>query len=208
MGEPIMSFRRWLQNLRSAVAPGRGQRHPGRRGALRATPSRPDLEVLEARCLLSFSPAVSYPAGPAPLGVVRADFNGDGRLDLATANQGANTVSVLLGNGNGTFQPAQTSATGAGPASVAVGDFNADGKLDLATANQGDNTVSVLLGNGNGTFQAPSNISIGSPPTSVAVGDFNADGKLDLGVTSNAYTPGYYGPGSWGYYGNYYPGTW
>src|SRR5207302_7257236 len=75
------------------------------------------------------------------------------------------------------------------------------------TANQGDNTVSVLLGNANGTFQAPGNTNLGSPPTSVAVGDFNGDGKMDLGVTSNVYTPGYYGPGSWGYYG-YYPGNW
>ena len=98
-------------------------------------------------------------------------------------------------------------ATGANPVSVAVGDFDADGKLDLATANQGGDDVSVLLGNGDGTFRTPSNISIGSAPTSMAVGDFNGDGKLDLGVTSNVYTPGYYGPGSWGYYG-YYPGNW
>src|SRR5207237_155547 len=141
-------------NLRSILAPGRGQRHPGRRGALRAAPPRPGLEVLEARCLLSFSPAVSYPVGTSPPAIVTADFNGDGRPDLATVNYG-DTVSVLLGNANGTFQPAQASATGAGPVSVAVGDFNADGKLDLATANQDGADVSVLLGNGNGTFQAP-----------------------------------------------------
>ena len=63
------------------------------------------------------------------------DFNGDGRLDLAVANSSSNTVSILLGNANGTFQAAQNFATGAGPMSVAVGDFNKDGKLDLATAN-------------------------------------------------------------------------
>src|SRR6476660_4685855 len=161
-GELTMSFNSWLQNLRSALAPGRGQRHHGRRGSLRAATHRPNLEVLEDRCLLSFSPAVSFPAGINPQAVVTADFNGDGRLDLATANAGDNTVSVLLGNANGTFQPAQNSATGVYPQSLAVGDFNADGKLDLATANTGD--VSVLLGNGNGTFQAPANIGIGSDP--------------------------------------------
>jgi hypothetical protein len=186
-----MSFNSWLQNLRSALAPSRGQRHHGRRGSLRAATYRPNLEVLEDRCLLSFSPVASFPVGTNPQAVVTADFNGDGRLDLATPNYGDNTVSVLLGNANGTFQPAQNSATGAIPLSLAVGDFNADGKLDLATANNGD--VSVLLGNGNGTFQAPANINLGSSPASVAVGDFNADGKLDLGVTSNVYYPG-----SWG----------
>ena len=68
------------------------------------------------------------------------DFNGDGRQDLATANGGANTVSVLLGNGtgsagDGTFTPAASPATGGNPYSVAVGDFNADGRQDLVTAN-------------------------------------------------------------------------
>src|SRR2546426_4965134 len=115
MGEPTVSYPSWLQNLRSALALGRGQRKHARQGSLRAATHRPNLEVLEDRCLLSFSPAVSYPAGANPQAVVTADFNGDGRLDLATANAGDNTVSVLLGNANGTFQPAVNSATGGGP---------------------------------------------------------------------------------------------
>jgi hypothetical protein len=179
-----------------------GQRRPTHR-----TPpaSRPCVEALEDRCLLSFNPPVSYAVGANPNAVVTADFNNDGRLDLATANAGDNTVSVLPGNAKGTFQAAQTSSTGSSPVSVAVGDFNRDGKLDLATANAGGYDVSILLGNGDGTFQAPSNIGIGSSPNSVAVGDFNRDGKLDLGVTSNEYIPGFWG----GYYGNYwYAGQW
>src|SRR5262245_61275476 len=146
------------------------------------------LEGLEDRRLLAFLPAVNYAAGTNPQAVVAGDFNNDAVLDLAVANDGASTVSVLLGNSNGTFQAAQDSATGNYPQSLAVGDFNADGKLDLATANAGD--VSVMLGNGNGTFLPPTNIDIGSRPQSVAVGDFNSDGKLDLGVTSNVYYPG------------------
>src|SRR5262249_26569994 len=125
---------------------------------------------------------------------VAADFNNDTVPDLAVVSFDSSTVSVLLGNGDGTFQPAQTSATGTGPVSAAVGDFNRDGKLDLATANQGGDNGSVLLGNGNGTFQASININIGSAPTSVAVGDFNGDGKLDLGVVSNAEDPFSYTP--------------
>ena len=82
-----MSFHSWLQNLRSALAPGRGQRHHRRRGSPRAATHRPNLEVLEDRCLLSFSPAVSYPVGTNPQAVVTADFNNDGRLDLAVGQR-------------------------------------------------------------------------------------------------------------------------
>jgi hypothetical protein len=174
-----------------------------RQRPVRRTPpsSRPCVEALEDRCLLSFSPPVSYATGANPQAVVTADVNHDGRLDLATANTNDNTVSALLGNADGTFRPAQTSAVGATPVSLAVGDFDGDGKLDLATANAGSYDVSVLRGNGDGTFQAPGSIGIGSSPNSVAVGDFDGDGKLDLGVTSNEYIDGYYD--SWGYW---YPG--
>jgi hypothetical protein len=155
----------------------------------RARRTRCSHEPLERRCLLSFSPAAGYPVGANPQDVVTADFNNDGRLDLAVANYSGDTVSVLLGNGDATFQPAQTSPTGAGPQSVAVGDFNEDGTLDLATANAA--SVSVLTGNGDGTFGSPADINVGSDPASVAVGDFNGDGRMDLGVVSNTF---YYWP--------------
>ena len=92
-----------------------------------------------------------------PQSVAVGDFNGDGRADLAVANDSSNNVSVLLGNGNGTFQTAVNYGAGRGPSSVAVGDFNGDGKADLAVANYSGGNVSVLLGNGNGTFQAAVN---------------------------------------------------
>ena len=147
--------------------------------------------------LPSFLSPVDYPAGSAPEAVVTGDFNGDGKLDLATAGNNG-SVSVLLGNGDGTFQAAKTSSVSYGTLSLAVGDFNGDHKLDVATANYSD--VQVLLGKGDGTFQTPADIGVNSNPTSVAVGDFNGDGKMDLGVTSNIYyVDGYY----WGYYGYY-----
>src|SRR3954452_1597709 len=96
--------------------------------------SRACFETLDDRRLLSFSPAASFPVGTNPQDVVTADFNNDGKLDLATSNYdeatGDGSVSVLLGNGNGSFQPARPSATGPYPYSLAAGDFNADGKVD------------------------------------------------------------------------------
>ena len=132
----------------------------------------------------SFGPAIDYWSGTAPRAVAVGDFNGDSRQDLATADSADNTVSVLLGNGDGSFQSRTDYATGTGPYSVAVGDFNGDGKLDLVTANYSANTVSVLLGNGDGGFAAKTDFATGTAPESVAVGDFNGDGKLDL-VTAN-----------------------
>ena len=93
------------------------------------------------------------------------DFTGDGRLDLAVANAGDGTVSVLLGNGDGTFQPQVTYAVGSGPDAIVAGDFTGDGRIDLAVANgRCDDTVSVLLGNGDGTFQPQVTYAVGSGP--------------------------------------------
>ena len=116
-----------------------------------------------------------------------ADFNGDGKLDLAAANNGSNNIAVSLGNGDGTFQAPIATAVPCNPVWVAAGDFNGDGKLDLAVVapgcSPGQNGVAILLGNGNGTFTAKTTLT--SPlasPVSVVVGDFNGDGKLDLAV--------------------------
>ena len=125
-----------------------------------------------------------YPAGAQPAALVIADFNADGKADLAVANFGSNNVSILLGNGNGTFSPQTFFNAGMGPVSVATGDFNGDNKLDLVAANVNSNTVSVLLGNGSGTFGAASGFATGNNPVYVAVGDFNADNKLDLAVAN------------------------
>jgi Domain of unknown function (DUF4347)/FG-GAP-like repeat/FG-GAP repeat len=132
----------------------------------------------------SFVPANNITLGLAPNTVAVGDFNGDGKLDLATANQTASSISVLLGNGAGGFGAKTDFIAGTGSVSVTVGDFNGDGKLDLATANFTANSVSVLLGNGVGGFSAKTDFIVGLGSVSVTVGDFNGDGKLDL-ATAN-----------------------
>src|SRR5438552_193239 len=125
-----------------------------------------------------------FATGKGSVAVVTADFNGDGKPDLATANQTDDTISILLGKPDGTFAAHVDYASGSGPSAIAVGDFGADGKLDLAVTNSTDNTVSILLGNGDGTFQSHVDYATGTKPSSVTSGDFNGDKKLDLAVAS------------------------
>src|SRR5260370_13761781 len=138
----------WLSSILNSLSLSSAHTRTRRRLSPRQRPAaiRLTLEALEDRRLPSFLAPVSYTVGLVPndpTAVMTADFNGDGRLDLAVTNYYSNTVSVLLGNSDGTFQTALTSATGANPFSLAVGDFNADGKLDLVTANAYG--LSVLL---------------------------------------------------------------
>ena len=132
--------------------------------------------------LPSFAAQATFAVGTGPYSAVLGDVNGDGILDIVTANYGTDNVSVLLGNGNGTFQTQVTFTTGATtrPQSAALGDVNGDGKLDIITANFRSKNASVLLGNGNGTFQAPATFGAGNNPYCVALGDVNGDGRLDL----------------------------
>ena len=140
-----------------------------------------------------FTPAAGdpFPVGTNPYNLGVGDFNNDGIQDLAVANAGSNSVTVLLGDGAGGFTPAAGSPVPAGKTpgflAVAVGDFNGDGNPDLAATSLFDGTVTVMLGNGKGAFMpAPgSPITLTPSPTSpisAVVGDFNGDGIQDLAV--------------------------
>ncbi|HEY6272419.1 MAG TPA: choice-of-anchor D domain-containing protein [Terriglobales bacterium] len=119
--------------------------------------------------------------GNDPQSVLSADFNSDGKPDLAVANNTDNTVSAFLGNGDGTFGSAFTVQVGHRPVALAAGDFDGDGDQDLAVANQGDSSISLLKGHGDGTFAPLSTIDMDViAPVALTAADFNGDGNLDL----------------------------
>ncbi len=180
----IPSGFRWLRRGLPTGRQGR-RRHAGR--------FTPRVSLLEERSLPSFVLSGSFDTGgTVPFGTVVADFNGDGVPDVATANSnftsgGNGSISVFLGNGDGTLQDALTyRTTGPNTRVLAVADFNGDGNLDLAAVNW-DNNVSVFLGNGDGTFQPPDNLGgAGLTPHSITTADFNGDGIPDLAWTNFA----------------------
>jgi hypothetical protein len=132
---------------------------------------------------LQFGAATNFSADGGSFGIATADFNGDGKLDLISANYTLKAVSLLLGSGDGSFaEPVNYSVTDS-PKALATGDFNNDGKLDIVTVNYNPTySFTILLGDGAGAF-AITNFSL-SPmsPQGVAVGDFNNDSKLDFAV--------------------------
>ncbi len=119
---------------------------------------------------------------PASVAVLSADFNGDGKVDLAAIQ---NTLALYLNNGDGTFSAGaiydvSLSSAPAKTASAALGDFNGDGNLDVAVADPANDSVDVFLGNGDGTFQKPAMWGVNGSVVAVAVGDFNRDGRADI----------------------------
>jgi Calx-beta domain/FG-GAP-like repeat len=153
---------------------------------------RPRLEALDGRWLPSLILSAAYPVGDGPRDVVTADFNGDGRLDLATSHTDDDSVSVLLGAGDGSFGSALR-IEAASPETLDVGDFNGDGNADLVTLYSTSNgawiygRIDVFLSNGDGSFQPSRTAHVSddlllSGPVAVRVADINEDGRSDLGI--------------------------
>jgi hypothetical protein len=137
--------------------------------------------IANAEC---FGPKTDYPTGNNPRSLVIADLNADGKPDLVMVEGGDLSVSVYLGNGDGTFGAKTDFPVGLSPTSVAVGDLNGDGKPDLAVTNGGNGTISILLGNGDGSFGVNNDYTATNGAGSIAIGDLSGDGKLDV-VTAN-----------------------
>ena len=149
----------------------------------------------------AFAAPVQVATGPYPNSVAIDDINRDGHNDVVVTNScvltpnpagcsgsSPNTISVLLGNGDGTFKNPVSYSAGAGPFQLALGDLNADGWPDAVVTNNLGTTVTVLLNKGDGTFGTPTPYLVGHIPIWVAIADFNGDGKPDLVVTTRDLT--------------------
>jgi len=142
------------------------------------------------------SPFALPVTGSQPIALTVADFNGDGKPDLAIANQitlaspaiSQGNVVILQGNGDGTFTESSGSPFTVGnlPVAIASGDLDTNGTADLAVVNQTDNSVTILLNQGSGTFAPGPNspLPTSSNPTSITIADFNQDGQADIAVTN------------------------
>jgi hypothetical protein len=124
----------------------------------------------------TFGAPVTYATAAPPSGVVVADFNRDGKQDLAVAT--ARGVNIYLGNGDGTFQSAARYSEFVNGSFIVAGDFNGDGKLDLMVLTAGG--IYFLAGNGDGTLETATLAATGEFDGALATSDLNGDGKLDL----------------------------
>jgi hypothetical protein len=144
-------------------------------------------------------PSQRFAVGNSPQGVSVLDLNGDGRLDVAVANNGSGNVSVLLNKTatlsvTPTFDAKVDCAVGSGPTSgpVAVrgGEINSDGKPDLVVTNQASNNVSVLLNStgamGSASFASQATVGVGAAPSGLAVLEIHGDGHMDIAVPSSS----------------------
>jgi len=135
----------------------------------------------------AFSSPTSYEVGTAPRAVATGDVNNDGFIDMVLANTGSNTVSILLGTGDGTFLPATSRFSGGlKPVALTLGDFTGDGNLDIAVVNRGSNTVNILNGTGTGTFRPGAIVTVAEGANAIEAGNLDNDADLDLAVTSAA----------------------
>jgi hypothetical protein len=135
----------------------------------------------------TFGPRMDVSVSGCAFGeILSADFNSDGRVDLAVGNPCPfGRVSILLGNGDGTFQPQVDFPVQSLPDFGDVGDLNLDGRPDLVVTNLGSNSISVMLGNGDGTFLPRTDIEMGWGTAGVKIGDLNSDGIADIAATGH-----------------------
>lgn len=161
--------------------------HDGKLDVITSSQSENAVDVFLGDGTGNFTEKGSYGPLDNPVYIAIGDVNRDGNPDLIVgdaSNSNGTTVSVLLGNGDGSFQSPVNTAVGNYPLGIALADLNHDGKLDIAVANQADSTVSVLFGNGDGTFALHGTYSVGSGPVGIAIADLQNNGSQEI-ITTN-----------------------
>lgn len=148
--------------------------------------------VIYGRAAAGFESEERFAVGLRPRAIASADFNRDGKLDLAVTNLDSNDVSILPGNGDGTFKPQLVVAAPGIPRAITAGSINSDSNPDFVVTDLNNSRVGVYLGKGDGTFQSVRLVSVReagvtatSQPRSVVLADMDGDGKADI-VTGNA----------------------
>ena len=140
-----------------------------------------------ASAAMVFADKVDYRTGRSPHGIYAADFDGDGDLDVVTANSDSSTFAYFANRGNGTFLEKVDYKTGEAPQGIYAADFDGDGDMDVVTADSGGlwtGNFSYFANNGNGTFSAKVNYKAGWSPHGIHAADFDGDGDPDVVVTN------------------------
>ena len=153
-----------------------------------------------------FSNSVFINTGEEPSGLAVADFNLDGKLDVAVSDFQKNTISILLGDGSGGFAAPVVLAAGTSPFGLIAGDFDRDGVVDLAAAEYGTvgpgGDLRIFKGIGDGTFQTGGSYPLGGNADDLVQADFNHDGKIDIAIgiyNSNTQVAVFLGDGRGGF---------
>lgn len=153
----------------------------GTTGVLLANPYVSQFTIATAPGTGTFAAKTDYATGEGPYKVALGDMNGDGLLDMVTANFTAYTVSVRLGQAGGTFAATKTDyPVGRFPSCLALGDINGDGRLDVVVGQQYSSVVGVLLAKAGGGYDYQSYSATSQSVYAVTVGDVNGDGLLDI----------------------------
>ena len=152
-----------------------------------ATTIRDTAIVLLGRGDGTFVNSGTLAVGLSPRAVATGDLNQDGYLDVVVGNGGdyygrSSSLSILIGNGDGTFQAERRYETSVSPRELALGDFNEDGHVDVAVTNYESGTVSLFAGAGDGELVPLPAVSTGPRPQGMTSADLNGDGHLDLAV--------------------------
>jgi hypothetical protein len=170
---------------------------PGNRRAYSCAPGKVVAVLLAFGAIGNFASAgisfqdpvdVPLPDGSAPEALAVGYFKGDNVLDLAVVDGAGNSLTILLGNTDGTFEQGNTYGVGASPWYVTAADLNGDNILDLVVSNHDSADLNILLGVGDGSFVDAGNITISNNPFSTVVADFNSDGFADIVVTTTVST--------------------